>query len=333
MNLSLGLIIVGLAGVLQGTFFLPMTYTRKWEWAHKWFAFSLLAMLLVNWCIAFFTIGHIITIISAIPSTLLLTVLFFGFCWGVGAVFFGKAMDLLGMALGYPIIMGINAMAGTIIPALLFSPEIFIRYKGIMIITGALISTSGIVLCAKASAGKNKGTLQSKYSRTGLILAVISGFTSCLPNIGAAFSKDITAIALGVGVNSVLAGNVVWSLFFTMGAIVNAGYCLYLMFRNKDVSELNNNYRLLNWGLILVMSVMWIGSFYAYGIGSAILGDLGLIVGWPLLVSLSIVIGNLWGLFRREWAGAPKSSRNLLTRGIYILILSILIIASGNFFS
>lgn len=332
MNMSLGLLIVGLAGILQGTFFLPMTYTKKWEWSHKWFAFSLLAMLLLNWVIAFLSIHDIFAIISRIPLTSLLTVLFFGLCWGAGAILFGKAMDLLGMALGYPLIMGINAAAGTIIPALVFSPEIFIRYKGIVIIIGALFSIGGIVLCAKASALKNEGQQKSKFSRKGMILAIISGFTSCLPNIGAAFSNDITTLALDSGVNNVMAGNVVWSLFFTMGAVVNVGHCMYLMILNKNSGELNNSHRFLNWVLILAMSLMWIGSFYAYGIGSFLLGDLGLIMGWPLLVSLSIIIGNLWGLFRGEWQEASRLSRIELNRGIYFLIISIILIATSNLF-
>lgn len=334
MNLTLGLIIVTLAGILQGSFFMPMTYTKKWEWEHNWFAFSLLGMLIVNWIIAYFTIDNIFSIISQIPSRLLLTVLFFGLCWGIGAILFGKAMDLLGMALGYPVIMGINAAAGTIIPALIFSPGIFLQNKGIFIIAGSLITVVGIIICTKASTQKIKdeSSSKSKFSSLGLILAIIAGFTSCLPNIGAAFSKDITVIALHSGVNKVLAGNVVWSLFFTMGALANMGYCLYLVIRNKTEKEFVNSHKRQNWLLILSMSAMWIGSFYFYGFGSTILGNLGLIVGWPLMVSLSIVVGNLWGIYRGEWKGASSSSKSLLNVGMLVLVVSIVIIAFSNLF-
>lgn len=53
-----------------------------------------------------------------------------------------------------------------------------------------------------------------------------------------------------------------------------------------------------NIGLGALMALMWIGSFYIYGISSANLGRLGVVVGWPLFISLSIVVGNLWGLWR-----------------------------------
>lgn len=334
MNTTLiAIFIVIIAGFLQGTFILPMTYTKKWDWAHNWFAFSLLGMVLVNWTIAFFSITDVMGIISQISPKVLFTVLMFGLAWGAGAILFGKAMDLLGMALGYPVIMGINAAAGTLIPALIFSPEIFLQNKGLLIVIGTLISVVGIVVCTNASRRKYDNiSTATKFSSLGLVLAVISGFTSCLPNIGASFSSEITEIAIQSGVNKILAGNVVWSLFFSMGAIVNAGYCLVLIKKNKSQKAFVNEFKTRNWMLILGMAVMWMGSFYFYGFGSAMLGNLGLIVGWPLLVSLSIIIGNLWGIYRGEWKGANKKARTLLNFGLIILVIATIIIALSNIF-
>lgn len=334
MDIISGLLIVSLAGILQGSFILPMTYTRKWEWSHKWFAFSLLGMLLVNWLIAFITIDSLSGIIAQIPFSLLLVVLFFGLSWGVGAILFGKGMDILGMALGYPIIMGINAAAGTIIPALIFSPEIFLQTKGLFIVAGAILTIAGIIVCAKASSIKwpSESETNSKQLGKGLIIAIIAGFTSCLPNLGAAFSGEITKIALNSGINSVLAGNVVWSLFFSAGAIVNAGYCLYLINKSNSIRSFMNEYKATNWLLMLSMSLIWIGSFYFYGIGCSMLGNYGLIIGWPLLITLSIVIGNLWGIYRGEWKGATSQSRGLLNLGLLILIVSIVLTAMSNQF-
>ena len=334
MSIAFGLLIVSLAGILQGSFILPMTYTRKWEWAHKWFGFSLLGMLVLNWMIAFITIDNLTGIISQIPSHLLIIVLLFGLGWGIGAILFGKGMDILGMALGFPIIMGINAAAGTIIPAIIFSPNIFLRTKGALIIGGALLTIVGIIVCAKASSIKaiSKSSANTNHLARGLVIAVIAGFTSCLPNLGAAFSGEITSIALGSGVTRVLAGNVVWSLFFTTGALVNAGYCLYLIGKSHSFKSFFIEHKTTNWLLILSMSLMWIGSFYFYGIGCSMMGKYGLIVGWPLLITLSIVVGNLWGIYRGEWKDATKTSKRLLNVGLLILIGSIALIAMSNQF-
>jgi L-rhamnose-H+ transport protein len=62
------------------------------------------------------------------------------------------------------------------------------------------------------------------------------------------------------------------------------------------------------------------------------LGDYGLIVGWPLLITFSIVVGNLWGLYRGEWKGATTKSKQLLNMGLVILIVSIVVTAISNQF-
>ncbi|MGV8136063.1 MAG: L-rhamnose/proton symporter RhaT [Mangrovibacterium sp.] len=332
MNITSGLLFVTLAGLFQGTFFLPMTYTQKWNWAHKWFTFSLLGMLMLNWIIAFASIEGLATIISRIPVNMLLMVFLFGISWGVGAILFGRGMDILGMALGYPIIMGINATAGTILPALIFSPGVFIQPKGILIVIGSVFTIAGIIACAKASNLKAAYKTEHKKQNIGkgLIIAVVAGFTSCLPNLSAAFSNKITTIAVDFGVSLTFAVNVVWSLFFTAGAIVNGSYCLFLIKKEKSIGRLFTGKPIINWLLMLSMSLMWIGSFYFYGIGCSMLDDFGLIIGWPLLVSLSIVIGNLWGLFRGEWREANPKSKSILNFGLFLLVLSVVIIAASN---
>lgn len=330
MGFTFGFILVALAGGLQGSFFLPMTYTRNWKWEHSWFVFSLFAMLIINWLIATLLINNLSDIISKIPNDTFRIVLIFGTIWGLGTILFGKAMEQLGMALGYPVIMGISAVAGMVIPAIIFSPEVFLNLKGWIILSGALFSVIGISMCARAAA-KKTGTESSgtKFSGKWLIIGIISGFTSCLPNIGAAFSNDIKDIALDMGNKDFLASNVVWCLFFTMGALINVAYTLYLIHWNKTGKLLFSQSK-KNWMLILTMSVMWISSLYVYGMGSFLLGNAGLIVGWPLLVILSILIGNLWGIYRGEWASATAHSRKMLNAGLLVLLVSVIIVALSN---
>lgn len=331
MELALGFMLVALAGGLQGSFFLPMTYTQNWKWEHSWLVFSLFAMLIINWLIAISLIDNLEEVIRQIPGDTFWIVLISGTVWGLGTILFGRAMEQLGMALGYPVIMGISAVAGMVIPAIILSPEIFLNLKGWIILAGSLISVTGIKMCAKASA-KKEGIASpgTKFSGKWLTIGIISGFTSCLPNIGAAFSNDIKEIALAAGNPDYLAANVVWCLFFTTGALINVAYTLYLIVRDKAGSLLFRRCG-KNWLLILAMSVMWISSLYIYGMGSFLLvNNIGLIVGWPLLVILSILIGNLWGIYRGEWASATAYSRKMLNKGLLVLVVSLLIVALSN---
>src|ERR1035438_4888200 len=55
---------------------------------------------------------------AAVPWRELAILAGFGLAWGCGAVLFGLGMDMLGLTLGYPLIMGLNASMGTFVPLL-----------------------------------------------------------------------------------------------------------------------------------------------------------------------------------------------------------------------
>src|SRR3981189_3542449 len=148
MSLLLGFLLVLLAGLLQGTFILPMTLVRKWEWEHTWATFSLLGMIVFNWIITLFLVPNIFAVYVASPPRDLAILALFGLGWGIGAVLFGLGMDRLGMALGYPIIMGLIASLGALIPLLVFFPQTLLTTKGLVLVVGTALVIFGIVLCS-----------------------------------------------------------------------------------------------------------------------------------------------------------------------------------------
>ena len=335
MTLVAGFLLVLLAGLLQGTFVLPMTLVRKWSWEHTWATFSLLGMFVFNWIITLLLVPQIFKVYAASSSRDLLILALFGMGWGIGAVLFGLGMDKLGMALGYPIIMGLIASLGALIPLLVFFPETIFTSKGLVLLAGTAVVIFGIVLCSIAGSRRNPSENKSKSGQpnifsTGLIIAVLAGILSCLPNVGMAFGKNLTRAAEALGVSQSSSGNTVWALLFTMGCIANLAYCLYLMISKKTLSQYWSQETPRNLGLSAAMALMWIASFYLYGAGAARLGHWGVVAGWPLFISLSIVTGNLWGLWRGEWQGAAVSARRQLNLGLLVLIAAVIIVALSN---
>lgn len=335
MVLLAGFSLVLLAGLLQGTFVLPMTMVRRWSWEHTWATFSLLGMFVFNWAITLVLIPNIASVYAACPPRDLVILGLFGAGWGIGAVLFGLGMDRLGMALGYPIIMGLIASLGALIPLLVFFPRTILTPKGLVLLLGTLVVISGIVLCSAAasrrtaSGGSSPGRSATGL-RSGLVIAVLAGILSCLPNVGVAFGGRIVDTAQGMGVSPASAGNAVWAILFTLGCAVNVAYCLYLTVTRRTLGAYWNEETPRNLFLGALMALMWIGSFYLYGAGAARLGKLGVVVGWPLFISLSILVGNLWGLSKGEWRGAPSQARRLLNLGLAVLIVAVVTIALSN---
>jgi len=335
MELLIGFVLVAVAGIFQGSFILPMTMTKKWEWEHSWLVFSVLGMIVLNWILTLIFIPNIFSIYEGLPTETLLTLIFFGLGWGAGAVLFGIGMDKLGMSLGYPIIVGLVASMGALIPFLVFHSADVFTMKGLLLGIGTILVVIGIIICTKAGSLKEGNTEKKKIDRkdsffAGLLIAIGAGILCSFPNIGFSFGTGIIDGAVESGVPVSLAGNAVWALFFTVGSTINIGYCIYLIIRNKNMKQFkaNMNFKNMKWGFI--MAVLWIVSFYIYGISTTKLGNLGNVIGWPLFMSISIIAGNLWGVWKGEWKGATIKSKLYLKLGIFVLIIAIVIIALSN---
>ncbi|MGB7599636.1 MAG: L-rhamnose/proton symporter RhaT [Candidatus Sulfotelmatobacter sp.] len=334
MQIFLGFLLVLLAALLQGTFVLPMTMVEGWSWEHTWATFSLLGMFFLNWILILLLVPNIFTVYAASPAHDLAVLALFGMGWGLGAVLFGLGMDKLGMALGYPIIMGLIAGLGALIPLLFLSLRVPAASEALIFLGTALVIV-GIVVCSiggsrRTLSGEKATTTDSTSFRAGLAIAIFAGVLSCLPNVGVAYAGNVVNVAAKLRVSSSSSGNTVWALLFTCGCIVNVAYCLYLMVRRKTLNQYFSRATPRNLGLSALMAAMWIGSFYLYGAGAARLGRPGIVVGWPLFISLSIAVGNIWGLWRGEWKGSPHEARRLLNQGLAILMVAIVTLAVSN---
>ena len=155
-NWSSGIALIIMSGILQGSFALPLKYTRKWSWENTWLSYSLMAYLILPWLIAFLTVPQLKEILQQTSTGALRGTILFGFGWGLGCLTFGLGIDYLGMALGFAITLGLTAAIGTLIPLLVLSPEKLMSGQGALLIAGIVTMLAGISLCSWA--GKLKET-------------------------------------------------------------------------------------------------------------------------------------------------------------------------------
>jgi L-rhamnose-H+ transport protein len=231
--------------------------------------------------------------------------------------------------------MGLIASLGGLIPLLVFFPRTVFTPRGLVLLAGNAIVIVGIAVCSVAGSRRTPSATKSNAVASnaltaGLVIAVLAGILSCLPNVGMAFANNVTGVAEAMGVSQASSGNTVWALLFTLGSVANLAYCFYLMFSKNTLREYWNAEAPRNLTLSALMALMWIGSFYLYGAGAARLGRWGLVAGWPLFISISIVTGNIWGLRRGEWQDAPASARRFLNLGLALLIAAVIVVAISN---
>ncbi len=332
MALMLGFVFVLFAGMSQGSFYLPATYTKKWEWEHSWVVFSISAMLIINWLVTFILIPNIWQVLGSITSKELGIILLCGVGWGIGAIGTGLGMDRLGMALAYPIILGLVACLGALVPLAVYYPETLLMTKGFVLMGGTALVLVGIIMISRAGSRKDPGgasAIKGSFA-AGLAICIMAGVLSCLFNIGYAYSARLADQAKELGTPEMFASIAVWLPFLTIGCVVNAGYSIYLMVKRGTGKDFAGPGFGRNLVLGSLMGLLWMGGVYFYSVGATLLGKWGVVVGWILFMSSLILTGNLWGIFKGEWKGAPKDARSLLNRGIIVLMIAIVIVAYSN---
>ncbi len=335
-SLFLCLLVVILAAVFQGSFAVPMSYTRNWKWEQSWLVFSVFGMIVFNIVFAAISLPHLFEVYRTAPFTELIVPLVSGLFFGISAISFGLGITAVGFFLGYSIMLGTNIAMGTFIPMALLHPEDILSVKGLLVLFGVIISLAGIAVSGYAGIIKEREqgraagriTRDSKFStKVGIIICFINGLCASAINIGFSLSSPLVERALSYGASETWAGTVVWAILFSTGGIVNVLYCLYLMGVNKTANYARVKESPKNFLLLLLMSLIWIGSFILYGIGATKMGSWGTVIGWSVYMALAIMVAMLWGIFQGEWVGATRATKLLMAKGVVIIFCAIVIFA------
>ena len=331
MELFLPFLLLIFASFFQGTFGLGMKYMNPMSWESWWVVHVLVAMILFPMIWAIVAIPNLFEIISNSPKDAIYLAMLFGFLWGIGGIMFGVSVPYIGLSLTMGIVMGLAGSAGSLIP--LFQIENATSQPSFpYIIGGLLISLIGVAITAKAGIERDKLLSSDDKSSNivkGILIAVTCGLLSSLLNVGFANAAPIAEKAQEYGViarNSSLAAWVVvlWGAF-----MMNFGYAIFLLIKNnswKTFSPTNakNAYK---WSFIA--GFCWFAALGVYGQGAALLGEIGPVIGWPILLGLSLIISNYWAYRSGEWKNASKPFNKLLL-GLLVLIISAVVLGLGN---
>jgi L-rhamnose-H+ transport protein len=80
----------------------------------------------------------------------------------------------------------------------------------------------------------------------------------------------------------------------------------------------------------MLMGLLWMGGLIMYGYASQMLGPLGLVLGWPIMMGCTVLTANAWGGVTGEWKGAPRVALWWVTIGVLLLIAGIIVISAAT---
>lgn len=340
--LTLGVSFAIVAGIMGGSFALPMKYLGRWSWENVWVVFILISCVLMPALFAWVTVPTWRQVILSAPRSAVAAAALSGFAWGFGAIMFGQGVSAVGVSMANTLVLAISASLGSFLPIGLLAPERLHQPQGHAIILGTVGGIVGIACCGYAGLLREKSQRSDKErlrgdmvgaSRPitiGLALCLGAGLLSAVLNIGYSSAQPVLAAATRAGYSSFAGSNLIWLLLMTSGAVPNLCFCGYLLKKNASWKKFAMPQATTLYTLAILMGIFWGGDIFLYGFASPQIGKLGPAIAWPLKLITGLITANVIGYFIGEWKQTHVRDRRLMIAGLAVLVMAILILARAS---
>ena len=267
-----------LAGLLNGSFAVPLKTTRVWKFNHIWTLHSLLAMGAMPWIVVLAAVPGWRAILSRVPVRGWMILIGWGVLFGIASLLYGIAVDLLGIALGFAIQLGLSIVLGALLP-LLWAGAFELRSQGDwFFVLGLALMVAGVILCAQAGGSKGEaGSSSAKRFRLGLLIAIVGGVLAPTLNFGIQYGTALLSKGAGTGTKQGFPVEIylAWAVFLSSASVVQAGYCFGRVVREHSTAVFAAGMRTRDALQVPAMSLLWIASVFVYGRSAFGLGSLG----------------------------------------------------------
>lgn len=326
------------AGIMNGSFALPIKYIKTWNFEHIWLNYAAWAFLILPWLTVFLLDPQIGQIYKMVSSQTLLILLVGGFLFGTGQVCFALALNSIGLGLGFIINIGLATALGVLLPLMTLHTQQIFSQAGITTLVGIFFIIMGLLISYNAGRQRDKEKHANQYLAQnqsvkkniyslGVLLAILAGIFSAGQNYTFALTAELQQVALSSGAASLVASIVIWPPFLTCSFIPYALYMLYLHRKNNSFNAYRASGLLRNSIFGIVMGLFWFGSLTIYSKASLLIGSLGPVIAWPLFMVLIILTSNFWGWRHNEWADCRSAIKRNALLSVGTLVIAVIFLA------
>lgn len=343
MGAFFGVLLHALGGFAAGSFYLPFKIVKGWKWESAWLVLGFTAWVLSPFLFAYFTVPDLWTVLMTADLNTKLWTFLFGVLWGIGGLTFGLSMRYLGISLGMTVALGFCTAFGTLIPPIYSGTfgSLLTSSSGQITMLGIVVCLAAIVIVGIAGMRKEKEEVAAGVTneavvefdlKKGLIVAVISGILSACFAFGLEAGGPIAEIAHNAGTKEIFKNNAVLVWILWGGIVTNGIYTLFLNWKNKSGGDYTNGKLPLgkNYFWAMLGGLTWYLQFFFYGMGTTMLGEKYEFASWSIHMAFIILFSNMWGIIFKEWKGASPQTNKLLGFGLFVIMVSILLIGMAG---
>lgn len=331
MQFNDSLIILILAGVINGSFVVPTYYIKCLSSERVWLYHSVIGLAVIPWAILLLMSPKELLQYLNLPHNTLLFILGAGFVFGIGQLCFAYAIELVGLALSFTINLGLSVTIGSIF-VVLYKTVFFTRQGGLVTLAVVLILTGLVIyyFSGRYNIGRNQHAIlhKSQYHQ-GWYLAAITGLASGLQNI-----TFVVVVFHTVTPFKTQNSFWLWPPFLSAAAIA---MFLGFLYRIKQKLKLVNTYvslkqkvRIKNIFLIVIMGACFTGSLALYSSAMSSLSHIQQVIGWPVFMVAIILVTQGWGWLYNETNRATFKCKCYMFASAIFLIAAIMVLASVN---
>jgi drug/metabolite transporter (DMT)-like permease len=325
-----------LAGVMLGLYALPEKYTRDFKYENTWGLFFILTMFVVPIIASYVLLGGL-EVFGMISSSVILKMSVASMLWGTGVMMWGKAINHIGLSLGFSLFIGTVILIGSLLPFFVSGLPAMNIFMTIM--AGILVVLIGVIMNGKAglareadeqAAGRpedeKKGSMLA-----GILIAVIGGLLAT----GFSFANAVGAPVLAEAVAEL--GLAPWKLapavmfpIFISGGVVMGLYFVWQLTQKKAWADFKTPRFVPNFFLIFIMAFFHYAASALFAFAASKLGASGNTVGYAIFNATCVITAIVSGLVVGEWKNASSRARGFLYTGLACMVAGIIIIAVGN---
>ena len=365
-NPLLGVLYHWLGGLASASCYLPFRGIKRWSWETYWLVQGTFSWILAPILIAGLLVPHVAAVLHAAPASSIFFAYFWGCLWGIGGLTCGLSIRYLGFALGYPIVLGLCTVFGTLMPPIFNGSfgAILRENSGHIILIGLGVCVAGILFSGFAGRSKEDELTEAEKRITveefqygkGLAVAILSGIMSACFAYGLAAGKPIGEISKTQLLNH--GGSDIWQnlpvLIVVMlgGFTTNFIWCIFLLIKNHSAGQyvgeperevegrvpplgrkkgpIAGKMMVLNYSFAALAGVIWYFQFFFYSMGQTKMGKYDF-SSWTLHMASIMIFATIIGIMLKEWKGTSVRTRGLVAGGLILLVLSTVVVGYGNY--
>lgn len=324
------------AGIMLGLYALPEKFTKEFEFENTWGTFFTTALFIVPIIAVLALVNGFGQVLTAIPVDVLVKMAIASILWGVGVMMWGKAINHIGLSLGFSIFIGTVILVGSLLPFIVdgLPPSNAL----ITILMGILVVLVGVIANGKAGMIRHGAESQSAVGfhdkgsmAKGITIAVVGGLLAT----GFSFANAVgrppihEAVLAQGNPEWVTAVAIMFVIYVAGGLFVTPYFIIQLskknLWGNFKTAHISRNLTMTTIMAILNFSASAVFAYAAFALGKA-----GNTVGYAIFNTMSVAVAIVSGLITKEWSHAPAKAKYALYLGLAAMIVGVIIIAVGN---